>query len=530
VFHLVNGIPQTTGRVSPRVRAGRSAFGIMLCVCTVFMAGCTLTGDDFQPQPAPAPQAQPSSDSEAGQQSTGPLAAEPMSGVGCSDPRGCCQADADCASGGVCRDGICATASCLDGEDVGMCQLETCLGPGCPDAAGGQTARCDDHLRDGTESDVDCGRDCPVRCPLASACREDADCASESCAGNLCLPATCSDGITNQDETDRDCGGSCPSGCAVGGSCELDADCETGLDCGALTQQCFANSCSDGRQGGSEILADCGGGACPGCPAGTTCNSGADCLSKVCVDGACATPSCRDAERNGGETDTDCGGSSSGCERCLASAGCLVDEDCGSGACVSGSCAGSRCDDNQKNGTETGIDCGGTDAACPACPDASGCGLGSDCESGNCLGGVCISCQDNLRNGSETDVDCGGACAPCAASLQCGSDADCASGACEGGRCCGGNQGDCTRCAERLSPSIDCDLPQAGVDSTGVGNCQRFLVCLTNNPAVCSTRNASGCSGDNQAVDACPHNDYGGNAGTGLTRANQVLQNAGCLL
>jgi hypothetical protein len=61
-------------------------------------------------------------------------------------------------------------------------------------------------------------------------------------------------------------------------------------------------------------------------------------------------------------------------------------------------------------------------------------------------------------------------------------------------------------------------------------NCRNFLQCLASNPTVCPTRNAPGCSGDNQATDACPHNDYGGNAGTGLTRANQVLQNAGCQL
>jgi hypothetical protein len=61
-------------------------------------------------------------------------------------------------------------------------------------------------------------------------------------------------------------------------------------------------------------------------------------------------------------------------------------------------------------------------------------------------------------------------------------------------------------------------------------NCRNFLQCLANNPAVCATRDAPGCSGDDQLNDACPHNDYGGNAGTGLTRVNQVLLNAGCQL
>jgi hypothetical protein len=63
-----------------------------------------------------------------------------------------------------------------------------------------------------------------------------------------------------------------------------------------------------------------------------------------------------------------------------------------------------------------------------------------------------------------------------------------------------------------------------------VFNCNAFLGCLIANAARCPTRNTPGCSGDDQAADACPHNNYGGNAGTGISRANQVLSNAGCQL
>jgi hypothetical protein len=70
------------------------------------------------------------------------------------------------------------------------------------------------------------------------------------------------------------------------------------------------------------------------------------------------------------------------------------------------------------------------------------------------------------------------------------------------------------------------------VDPTGIANCRSFLACLAQHTDVCTTRNAPGCSGDEQGPggDACPHNDYGGNAGTVVTRANHVLQNAGCQL
>lgn len=49
------------------------------------------------------------------------------------------------------------------------------------------------------------------------------------------------------------------------------------------------------------------------------------------------------------------------------------------------------CTDGLKNGTETGIDCGG-----------------SKCE-------PCVSCYDGIKNGAETGIDCGGLdCVPCA--------------------------------------------------------------------------------------------------------------------
>jgi endoglucanase len=52
---------------------------------------------------------------------------------------------------------------------------------------------------------------------------------------------------------------------------------------------------------------------------------------------------------------------------------------------------GSTCTDGVKNGTETGVDCGGSCAACPTTP----------------------SCTDGVKNGTETGVDCGGSCVAC---------------------------------------------------------------------------------------------------------------------
>jgi hypothetical protein len=57
--------------------------------------------------------------------------------------------------------------------------------------------------------------------------------------------------------------------------------------------------------------------------------------------------------------------------------------------CVTSSGTSSaNCTDGIKNGSETGIDCGGT---CPACP----------------------TCNDGIKNGNETGIDCGGTCPAC---------------------------------------------------------------------------------------------------------------------
>lgn len=50
-------------------------------------------------------------------------------------------------------------------------------------------------------------------------------------------------------------------------------------------------------------------------------------------------------------------------------------------------------------------------------PDGTACTQSSDCASNSCVNGVCgatATCTDGIQNGSETGVDCGGSCAPCA--------------------------------------------------------------------------------------------------------------------
>jgi hypothetical protein len=83
------------------------------------------------------------------------------------------------------------------------------------------------------------------------------------------------------------------------------------------------------------------------------------------------------------------------------------------------------CNNGVKDGSETGIDCGGTCVACNAQgmkPTADGGDVGPDgSSSGNPAGGI-----DGVKDGSETDVDCGGPSAPkCAEGMTCAADSDC---------------------------------------------------------------------------------------------------------
>lgn len=93
-----------------------------------------------------------------------------------------------------------------------------------------------------------------------------------------------------------------------------------------------------------------------------------------CNDG----PKCDDADRNGNETDVDCGGS---CRGCLVGQTCATTSDCAGTACSGGSCSAPSCSDGLKNGSETDVDCGG---GCQKCVDGMMCEHNSDCLSDRC--------------------------------------------------------------------------------------------------------------------------------------------------
>jgi hypothetical protein len=72
------------------------------------------------------------------------------------------------------------------------------------------------------------------------------------------------------------------------------------------------------------------------------------------------------------------------------------------------------CDDEEHNGDETDVDCGG---GCMPCPDHDMCQDAEDCQSMNCdlddLTCTPAACDDAIHNGGEAMADCGGPCPVC---------------------------------------------------------------------------------------------------------------------
>ncbi len=95
---------------------------------------------------------------------------------------------------------------------------------------------CANGTKDGTETDVDCGGQCN-HCDEGKTCSADTDCAGGSCAtvgsDKVCVSEQCSDGVKNGTETDVDCGGDFCAACvatqdnATTPTCTTDSDCDT---------------------------------------------------------------------------------------------------------------------------------------------------------------------------------------------------------------------------------------------------------------------------------------------------------------
>ncbi len=74
-----------------------------------------------------------------------------------------------------------------------------------------------------------------------SPCTSGSQCASSVCVAGVCQAATCTDGVKNGSESDVDCGGGCTTKCTPGSACAVDLDCGSGI---CASSQCQANAAS----------------------------------------------------------------------------------------------------------------------------------------------------------------------------------------------------------------------------------------------------------------------------------------------
>lgn len=227
----------------------------------------------------------------------------------------------DCDNGDIC-DGAGNCVECLD--DSACTGTRICINNQC-------TTSCNTGVKDGTETDVDCGGLCMANCAVGKMCKSNGDCTSNLCTNNVCTAApSCNDGTKNGSETDIDCGGSCATKCATGKMCMADGDCVS-ADCTNNVCVAAAPTCTDGVKNGTETDIDCGGSACGPCANAKKCVASSDCLSLSCIGTTCIPTQCSDNVKNGTETSIDCGGT---CTKCTSGKPCLVNTDCLSGTCL----------------------------------------------------------------------------------------------------------------------------------------------------------------------------------------------------
>ncbi len=146
--------------------------------------------------------------------SSGAVSASDTGSSGGSDSTGMSSASTGDSSSGPGSTGDSGCKAAIDcPQPPAECLAATCVGGLCGEAPEPVGVACAQGECDGEGQCVEC--------------LNDADCASLVCEAGSCAAAACNDGVKNGGESDLDCGGPC-NGCAVGQSCGASADCLSG--------------------------------------------------------------------------------------------------------------------------------------------------------------------------------------------------------------------------------------------------------------------------------------------------------------
>lgn len=239
-----------------------------------------------------------------------------------------------CPPGGAgeCKSGECADGVCCDVECTGLCM--SCVATAGMDGA--TTGAC-----------------APV--PVGEMGPDDGDCADGGGCGAAPGWCRCEDGVRNGDETDVDCGGSCGSTCTIGQACASEDDCDSKFKC--VDGVCCENSCGGTCNACNQMAHP---GACspfsgkdePDCAAPQECNASGQCVSSSstcssdnnCASGLCHAPTCIYCARA-----EDCKSQiciDGYCASAAANgAACTGDDGCSSAHCVDGICCDEACEE-----------------------------------------------------------------------------------------------------------------------------------------------------------------------------------------
>jgi hypothetical protein len=300
-------------------------------------------------------------------------------------------AEAVCAeAGGTVCDGAGKCVECVSTLDCKdplkpVCTTNKCV-----------TMECGDSVKDGMETDVDCGGPDCGPCADTRGCKVNGDCVDLVCsAGFICQKATCGDGVLNGKETDEDCGSSASGtespacgGCALTKKCAVNADC-LGANC---TAGVCSPSCSDGMKDQSETDVDCGG-ICAAknppskCADNKTCSVAGDCNGNDCTAAnKCCTPGAMGTTCAG-----KCGMVVDGCGNPVNCGGCATQAQ---GSCgTDGTCTANKCE-KYAAGTACGV---------PASCTGSTLATASTCDgTGACVAGNPAACAGNFACASGT--------------------------------------------------------------------------------------------------------------------------------
>jgi hypothetical protein len=208
-----------------------------------------------------------------------------------------CNAAGHC---GCLGDGDCtAPATCGGGGTPGICGCTplTCAGAGAtcgaPSNGCGGTLSCDDGVKDGGETAVDCGGDaatCATRCAQGKACLAGSDCTTGSCVDGVCCDTACAGACQACSAAKKGQGADGVCGAIAAGT-DPDAECadQGAASCGTNGVCNGAGACQKYVTGTSCAPASCSGGIATGA---STCNGLGSCLSPPPVDCIAAGRTC----------------------------------------------------------------------------------------------------------------------------------------------------------------------------------------------------------------------------------------------